>query len=157
MRLSLEQPPGIRSCRNGGTWEHAREKSTQRIHFIEDLKAYKSNSGISQNEWELLLAELRALLQAAERGDLNFDSTNQKGIVCQCMSAPDVLEMRIQATINFDGSIRQARLYFAEPEVAAHQLISLSLQFKQSSTLGLAEQNQHMAAANQRLIEWFTP
>ena len=110
--------------------------------------------GISDHEWQMLLAEVQQLLQDAEAGRLNFDTTYTKGVVCKAQSAHDVLEARLELTINLDGEQRHLRLYFSEPDDEDRLLLSLSFRHKRGGRSGLEEQDLHIAEAQERFESW---
>ena len=102
----------------------------------------------------MLLAEVQQLLRDAEAGRLNFDTTYSKGIVCKAQSAHDVLEARLELTVNLDGEQRHLRLYFTEPDDEDRLLLSLSFRHKRGGKRGLEEQDEHIAEAQRRFESW---
>lgn len=74
MAVPLAQPPGAHSCRDGGTWDHARRSHLEGPYLIEELHAFREELYLSNSDWEDFLAEVSSLLRKAEKGRLNFDS-----------------------------------------------------------------------------------
>ena len=67
---------------------------------------------ISEDEWQMLLAEVQQLLRDAEAGRLNYDNSYPRASSARRQSAHDVLEARLELTVNLDGEQRHLRLYF---------------------------------------------
>ena len=143
---------GARSCRCGGYWKHTAD-SRGRPYLTKEMSKLRA-CGISNDEWQMLLAEVGKLISDAESGRLNFDTTYSKGIVCKAQSAHDVLEARLELTVNLDGEQRHLRLYFTEPDDEDRLLLSLSLRHKRDGMIGLEEQDEHIAAAQGRFESW---
>lgn len=143
---------GARSCHLGGHWRHVSDRSG-RPYLTKAMSELRAGS-ITDDEWQMLLAEMDALLKDAEAGRLNFDTTYTKGVVCRAASASDVLEARLDLTVTLDGERRLLRLYFSEPDDEEDLLLSLSFRHKRSGRLGLAEQDGHIAEAQERFDSW---
>ncbi|PHP51807.1 hypothetical protein BW737_014105 [Actinomyces ruminis] len=147
---------GVRSCHQGGRREFARDERGV-AYVLTEMKALRAC--ISKGEWEELLADLEDLIRAAESGELTFDSTYTKGVVCHAggkvAGVEDVLEARIARTFNLDGRRRHLRLYFTEPSDFAGMLLLLGLQHKGDGELGLEEQNEHIREAQRRFDRWW--
>jgi len=143
---------GARSCRLGGYWKNAVDNGW-RPYLTKEMSELRA-CGVSDDEWQMLLAEVHQLLQDAEAGRLNFDSSYNKGVVCKAQSAHDVLEARMELTINLDGEQRHLRLYFSEPDDEDRLLLSLSFRHKRDGEIGLEEQNEHIAEAQKRFDSW---
>ncbi|ERH18071.1 hypothetical protein HMPREF1549_02079 [Actinomyces johnsonii F0510] len=77
-----------------------------------------------------------------------------KGVVCKAQSAHDVLEARLELTVNLDGEQRHLRLYFTEPDDEDRLLLSLSFRHKRGGKRGLEEQDDHIAEAQRRFESW---
>lgn len=143
---------GARSCCCGGYWKNAVDNQG-RPYLTKGMSELRA-CGISDHEWQILLAEVQQLLQDAEAGRLNFDTTYTKGVVCKAQSAHDVLEARLELTINLDGEQRHLRLYFSEPDDEDRLLLSLSFRHKRGGRSGLEEQDLHIAEAQERFESW---
>ena len=143
---------GARSCRCGGYWKNAVD-NRGRPYLTKEMSELRARN-ISEDEWQMLLAEVQQLLRDAEAGRLNFDTTYSKGIVCKAQSAHDVLEARLELTVNLDGEQRHLRLYFTEPDDEDRLLLSLSFRHKRDGMIGLEEQNEHIAEAQRRFESW---
>ncbi|MDO5064979.1 MAG: hypothetical protein Q4E00_08325 [Actinomyces bowdenii] len=143
---------GARSCRLGGNWRHAADERN-RAYLTKEMAELRARS-ISTDEWQMLLAEVASLLDDAMAGELNFDTTYTKGVVCKAASASDVLEARLDLTVNLDGERRLLRLYFSEPDDEDGLLLSLSFRHKRGGPLGLEEQDEHIREAQERFTVW---
>lgn len=143
---------GARSCRCGGYWKHAAD-SCGRPYLTKEMSKLRA-CGISEDEWQMLLAEVDKLIHDAESGRLNFDTTYSKGVVCKAQSAHDVLEARLELTVNLDGEQHHLRLYFSEPDDEDRLLLSLSFRHKRGGKSGLKEQDEHIAEAQERFESW---
>ena len=143
---------GARSCRLGGHWDHVRDRSG-RTYLTKAMSQLRACS-ITDDEWHMLLAEMDRLLKDAEAGRLNFDTTHTKGVVCKAASVSDVLEARLDLTVNLDGERRYLRLYFSEPDDEEGLLLSLSFRHKRGGKVGLVEQNGQIAEAQERFEVW---
>ena len=143
---------GARSCCLGGYWKHAVDNGG-RPYLTKEMSELRA-CGVSDDEWQMLLAEVNQLLQDAAAGHLNFDNSYNKGVVCKARSVHDVLEARMELTINLDGKQRHLRLYFSEPDDEDSLLLSLSFRHKRGEEIGLEEQDQHIAEAQKRFDSW---
>ena len=143
---------GARSCRCGGYWKHAAD-SCGRPYLTKEMSKLRA-CGISKDEWQMLLAEVDKLIRDAESGRLNYDSSYSKGVVCKAQSAHDVLEARLELTVNLDGEQHHLRLYFSEPDDEDRLLLSLSFRHKRGGKSGLEEQDVHIAEAQERFESW---
>ncbi len=143
---------GARSCRLGGYWRNAVDNHW-RPYLTREMSELRA-CGIGEDEWQMLLAEVHQLLQDAEAGRLNFDTTYTKGVVCKARSAHDVLEARLELTVDLDGERRYMRLYFSEPDDEDRLLLSLSFRHKRGGMIGLEEQDGHIAEAQERFESW---
>ena len=143
---------GARSCCIGGHWKHAVDNGG-RPYLTKEMSELRA-CGVSDDEWQMLLAEVNQLLQDAAAGRLNFDTTYTKGVVCKAQSAHDVLEARLDLTVTLDGEQRHLRLYFSEPDDEDHLLLSLSFRHKRGEGIGLKEQDQHIDEAQKRFDSW---
>ena len=130
---------GARSCRCGGYWKNAVD-NRGRPYLTKEMSELRARN-ISEDEWQMLLAEVQQLLRDAEAGRLNYDNSYAKGVVCKAQSAHDVLEARLELTVSLDGE--QDRL-----------LLSLSLRHKRGGMIGLEEQDEHIATAQRRFESW---
>lgn len=102
---------GARSCRCGGYWKNAVD-NRGRPYLTKEMSELRARN-ISEDEWQMLLAEVQQLLRDAEAGRLNYDNSYAKGVVCKAQSAHDVLEARLELTVNLDGEQHHLRLYSA--------------------------------------------
>ncbi|WP_455135260.1 hypothetical protein [Schaalia cardiffensis] len=152
----LTQPPGIRSCKNGGTWEHAKPYLDGKPYIIDSLRKIRARLNMTDADWALLVAELNHLLKRAEVGNLNFDDTQRKGVVCQTGRHPDILEARLSRSLGVGEDHRLLRLYFTEPDLRPEMLLSLNLRDKDEGEGGLTEQDQHIDEAQHRFDQWWT-
>ena len=143
---------GARSCCLGGYWKNAVD-NRGRPYLTKEMSELRARN-ISENEWQMLLAEVNQLLQDAAAGHLNFDNSYNKGVVCKARSVHDVLEARMELTINLDGEQRHLRLYFSEPDDEDSLLLSLSFRHKRGGIIGLEEQDEHIAEAQERFESW---
>ena len=143
---------GARSCRCGGYWKNAVD-NRGRPYLTKEMSELRARN-ISEDEWQMLLAEVQQLLRDAEAGRLNYDNSYAKGVVCKAQSAHDVLEARLELTVNLDGEQRHLRLYFSEPDDEDRLLLSLSLRHKRGGMIGLEEQDEHIATAQRRFESW---
>ena len=143
---------GARSCRCGGYWKHAAD-IRERPYLTKEMSELRA-CGISEDEWQMLLAEVDKLIRDAESGRLNYDNSYAKGVVCKARSVHDVLEARLELTVNLDGEQRHLRLYFSEPDDEDRLLLSLSLRHKRGGMIGLEEQDEHIASAQRRFESW---
>ena len=143
---------GARSCRCGGYWKNAVD-NRGRPYLTKEMSELRARN-ISEDEWQMLLAEVNQLLQDAAAGHLNFDNSYNKGVVCKARSVHDVLEARMELTINLDGEQRHLRLYFSEPDDEDSLLLSLSFRHKRGEGIGLKEQDQHTDEAQKRFDSW---
>ena len=143
---------GARSCRCGGYWKHAAD-IRERPYLTKEMSELRA-CGISEDEWQMLLAEVDKLIRDAESGRLNYDSSYSKGVVCKAQSVHDVLEARLELTVNLDGEQRHLRLYFSEPDDEDRLLLSLSFRHKRGGIIGLEEQDEHIAEAQERFESW---
>ena len=92
---------GARSCCLSGYWKHAVDNGG-RPYLTKEMSELRA-CGVSDDEWQMLLAEVNQLLQDAAAGHLNFDNSYNKGVVCKARSVHDVLEARMELTINQIG------------------------------------------------------
>ena len=143
---------GARSCRRGGYWKNAVD-NRGRPYLTKEMSELRA-CGVSEDEWQMLLAEVHQLLQDAEAGRLNFDTTYTKGVVCKASSVHDVLEARLDLTVTLDGEQHHLRLYFSEPDDEDRLLLSLSFRHKRGGRIGLKEQDKHIAEAQRRFESW---
>ncbi len=143
---------GARSCRCGGYWKNAVD-NRGRPYLTKEMSELRARN-ISEDEWQMLLAEVQQLLRDAEAGRLNYDNSYAKGVVCKAQSAHDVLEARLELTVNLDGEQHHLRLYFSEPDDEDRLLLSLSFRHKRGGKSGLEEQDVHIAEAQERFESW---
>ena len=60
----------------------------------------------------------------------------------------------MELTVNLDGEQHYLRLYFSEPDDEDRMLLSLSFRHKRGGIIGLEEQNEHIAEAQERFESW---
>ena len=64
---------GARSCRCGGYWKNAVD-NRGRPYLTKEMSELRARN-ISEDEWQMLLAEVQQLLRDAEAGRLNYDNS----------------------------------------------------------------------------------
>lgn len=152
--MPLAQPPGCRSCRDGGQWTHAGNKDGQ-PRFIEDVHAELAH--MADSDGRLLRAELFSKMKRAERGKLRFGADARTDDVDLLYRGHrEILELRLHdvTAIDESGALvdRHTRLYFTERAAVTDELLSLALFTKSPGPVGLAEQNGHIDEASARLM-----
>lgn len=123
--------------------------------MIQGLREIRAKHSITDVDWNLIVEELSQLLRQAENGGLNFDADRKRGVVCQTVRCPDILEARLSRTLGVEEGRRLLRLYFTEPEAKDGLLLSLHLRDKSDGKSGLAEQDQHIDEAQEHLDRWW--
>lgn len=154
--VRLADPPGVRSCRDGGSWEMGRDRLGGQC-FVADLDRLKAAMPESARvSWA---EDIRTKMKRAERGECTFGPTRQDD-VDQMACAPIVLELRVDDYFGVDPDDpdgephqRHTRLYFTEPADEPEQLLLLSLISKCPGPVGLDEQNEHAYRARDRAYE----
>lgn len=155
-----QQPPGVRSTRDGGHWERGPFIDD---HFGADFEHLKED--LSPSDFEVLRAEIRRKMARARSGTLTYGETRRDGDVCHMDSTEAVLEIRFDYWLPLcsersgddrdeDGK-RTVRLYFAEPEAVEGALVALSLRTKHPYPMGKREQNQHAREAQRVANDWW--
>ena len=145
--VRLAKPLGARSCGDGGRWEQCHSVPTWRAQ----LAAVQSICD-TPDDFRLLKAELRRLLRAAKRGDLEYGKAAD---VYKMQSADLVLELRFRQRIEYPAGTRAVRLYFSEPDHEPDVMLAVSLAAKPASEEGLDLQNEHIAEAQTRLQDHY--
>lgn len=154
--VRLADPPGVRSCRDGGSWEMGRDRLGGQC-FLADLDrlraAMPESAGVSWAQ------DIHTKMKRAERGECTFGPTQQDD-VDQMACAPIVLELRLVDYFGVDPDDpdgephrRHTRLYFTEPADEPDQLLLLGLMSKCPGPVGLGEQNVHACRARDRAHE----
>lgn len=150
--MRLAQPPGVRSCRDGGTFDFCRSASTGGNYVMTEFE--RLASALASADLELTRQEMFVKLHRAEGGHLDFGTAAESADVTQMEIAPTVLELRL-TTRRGEGGDMLIRLYFTEPEERDHTLLGLKLGWKRPGPLGLEEQNRHARCAARRADEDF--
>lgn len=150
--MRLAHPPGVRSCRDGGTWDFCRSASTGGNYVITEFE--RLATALAPADRELTRQELVVKLRRAEVGGLKFGTASAGADVTQMEVAPTVLELRL-TTRRGEGGDLLIRLYFTEPEERDRTLLALKLGWKRPGPLGLEEQNSHARSAARRADEDF--
>ncbi|QGH70785.1 hypothetical protein [Pseudactinotalea sp. HY158] len=148
--MRLQQPPGVRSCRDGGTWKLAGDGDRASYLKMEIMSLREVMGG---SDWQMLFAELEQKMRDAQGGWLTFvtDRPGRRvGDVEQIGVAPNVLELRLSATTGESDGQRRVRLYFSEPVELPGALLALKLASKYPGEMGLREQNEHARIASRR-------
>lgn len=147
--MRLEQPPGVRSCRDGGTWDLAQTNTDPARGYV-TVELTQLKSVMPPGEYTLLTAEIVRMMEDAQAGDLDFVTNTggrRVGDVDQMAVAPTVLELRLQTTTGTRDGERIVRLYFTEPAELPDALVALKLASKYPGELGLEEQSAHAREA----------
>src|SRR5689334_790534 len=125
--MRLVQPPGHRSCVVGGHWSGCKDCDTDQEFWIAEWREVLAGC-LNEADRTLLIAEMRTLMRAAERGDLTF---GRDAHVDQMEVAQTVLEMRLETFPVLDAGPRHVRLYFTEPDDEPELLLAAKLGWKQ--------------------------
>lgn len=150
--MRLADPPGARSCRDGGDWELARdERGTSRLYTdLEELLG-----PLAESEKAVLVEDIRQKMKRATIGKLTY-GRGRAFDVDRIESTHCVLEIRVIDHACPTGGVelvqRHTRVYFTEPAELPRCLLFLSLKSKCPGPEGVAEQNTHAALA-QRLAD----
>jgi len=152
--VRLAQPPGIRSCHDGGVWEHCRERSSGRNHWMIELENLLREC--VEVDRLLLKHELHHLMRSAAAGTLKFGAAAEGGQVDQMSVAPLILEIRLSTRPGDEGVEQIVRLYFTEPDHAPRCLLAAKVAGKRPGPLGLVEQSAHAREAEARVHRFFT-
>lgn len=150
--MRLAEPPGVRSCRDGGEWTWCRA-SGGRPHVLLEVEELKKRIK-TDVERNAMVAELADRMRLAEQGDLKYDE-GEGGDVVQMEVAKRVLEVRLPDRHDEDGERHHVRMYFTEPAHVDRQLLALKLAWKHPGEIGLEEQNQHAIEASNRADNHF--
>lgn len=142
--MRLAQPPGIRSCREGGEWEDAHSPGDPRQPYVRyEMDQFKAL--MPEGEYFLLAKEIVEMMKDAKAGALNFvqrePSGRRQGDVDQMAVAPTVLELRFDTTTGAQDGSRIVRLYFTEPVELPGSLVARKLASKYPDDAGLDEQS----------------
>lgn len=142
--VALEQPPGNRSCKTGGTWE--------KCHVSPDwsagLEAVKVMSR-SDDDFRLLKREIDRFMKAAQRGDLVY---GKDADVYRMATASLILELRFDRRVEYPDGRRAVRLYFSEPDLEPGVLLAVKIGAKPTTVGGLDLQNEHAAEAQDHVL-----
>lgn len=144
------EPPGVRSCRDGGNWEMARAAQGGTTFYV-DLN--RLLGPLEESEREVLRADIHQKMMKAQLGTCVF-GRGRSFDVDTIDSTRSVLELRLvdHARPTQDGDSddlaeRHTRIYFTEPDHLPRCLLFLSLRSKCPGSEGLAEQDADAAAA----------
>jgi hypothetical protein len=148
--VRLAQPPGVRSCRDGGKWDFCRNAASGGNYVMVEIG--KLENALAPADGQLIRQELLVKMRRAEDGVLDYGSGAVGGDVELMGIAPTVLELRLSSRPGEYGALL-LRLYFTEPEGHERLLLALKLAWKRPGPLGLAEQNGHARTAARRADE----
>lgn len=147
--MRLAQPPGVRSCRDGGKWEVCRNERGAN-YWMGEVEALKA--ALTEVEFALSQQELRQKMAAAMEGELTYGSGAEFDVE-QMASAPDVLEIRLDTRTGDNDQTMMIRLYFSEPEELPGRLVALMLAWKRPGPIGVDLQTKQAQVASRRLNE----
>ena len=150
--MKLAQPPGVRSCRDGGKWAFCRNAANGGNYVMVEIGNLEN--ALAPADGQLIRQELLVKMRRAEDGALDYGSGAVGGDVELMGIAPTVLELRLTSRRGDDGTLH-IRLYFTEPEERDGLLLALKLAWKRPGRLGLEEQNGHAQIAERRADEEF--
>lgn len=144
-RVSIEMPPGQRSCGGiaGNIWVVAKADEGHEP-FAMDLRTLKEQLP-SAEAVASCMESIRHHMALAEDGRLTGD------LVVPMHIAPDVLEIRLPDWW-FSGGKMHLRLYFSEPRALSGHLVALRLLAKRPGRLGVGDQDRHAADASDLLL-----
>lgn len=152
--MRLVNPPGARSCRDGGTGDFARNAAGATSFFAELASILDHLPETSQAN---LREDIHRKMRRASEGKLRFGKNED---VDQMVSAPTVLEIRIIDHFSWaeddpdqEPLKRHTRIYFTEPEPIDRCLLELFVASKCPGPEGLDEQNQDVQVAARRADE----
>lgn len=148
--VKLAQPPGVRSCRDGGKWAVCRNAANGGNYLMGEIA--QLDRALAPADGQLVRQELWMKWQRAQDGVLKFGAAAEGGDVELMSVAPTVLELRLMSRPGECGALL-LRLYFTEPEGHERLLLALKLAWKRPGPLGLAEQNGHARTAARRADE----
>lgn len=148
----LVEPPGARSCRDGGTWETCR--GSQGSNFlVNDLQSLETR--LPAHTLSLAKAEMRDKMSRATRGDLTY-GRGPAADVERIAATHDVLELRLAARSGDSGTKLLLRLFFSEPVERPGVMCALMLYWKRPGPIDLSDQTEQAKLASRRLHEHLT-
>jgi hypothetical protein len=153
--MRLADPPGVRSCRDGGEWTICRSETGAKWMFAEFTGLEQR---LGANETAMVRAELRNMMHRAMDGQLSY-GPGPEGQVEQMTATSDVLEMRLSSRsgeVSEDGEedTLHLRMFFSEPESVPNGMCALMLYWKRPGQVDLADQTASARVASRRLDEW---
>jgi hypothetical protein len=149
LEIQLAEPPGVRSCNQGGAWDACRGPGGRNTNYW--MAEYEAMRRLcSEADGRLVKAELRTKMRRAELGGLVFGKDRD---VNRMNVSPIVLEIRVRKNIGTDDGDRVIRLYFSEPANVDGLLLASKLGHKHP--LGKAEQDEHAIEAGNRVRAYF--
>lgn len=141
--VPIEQPPGVRACRDGGRWEPC----DGAIPWGREVEAIRTVSR-SPQDFALLKREIARYLLAATQGGLTY---GPQGEVVQMNRARSVLELRFHQRVQYPDGARVVRLYYSEPTALPGVLLSAKVGAKPATQEGLDLQDEHIEEALVRI------
>jgi len=148
--MKLAEPPGSRSCGEGGEWDVCLDENGE-SWFSKELKALWGRLG--DHAAAMVKAELREKMKRATLGTLVYGE-GPEGDVEKMYATRDVLELRLSATAGDDGDTLHIRLFFSEPEELPGRMCALMVFWKRPGEIDLDDQSAAARAASRRLAEW---
>lgn len=153
--MRLAQPPGVRSCSEGGEWTLCRDARGVRWVFSEFTGLEQR---LGEMEIRMVRAELRDKMKRATEGDLGY-GPGPDGEVEHMAVTQDVLELRLSSRsgdIDEDGveDTLHIRMFFSEPVELPGQMCTLMLYWKRPGEIDLEDQTDCARRASRRLDEW---
>lgn len=152
----LAQPPGIRSCNEGGRWELCRD-SRGAAHLVAEREQLRND--LAESDWAVTMQELRDKMYRAQDGDLIFRSPWRREHDVDFMACTTVvLEIKLPTASGAEddsgeAEIRMVRLYFTEPQQIPEVLVALHLAWKPGGREGLKVQDDQALLAQARADE----
>lgn len=105
----------------------------------------------SDDDYRLLIRELKQLWARAENGELNYGKGSD---VYRSVTADMILEMRFRQRLQYPGGRRVVRLYYSEPASVPSALVAAMLAAKPDKASGLDMQDGHMEEAQSRILKF---
>lgn len=75
--MRLASPPGVRSCRDGGTWEIARDARGAQCLYDDLADLARLTERLPESAKVSLIEDMRTKMKRAERGALEFGTGRQ--------------------------------------------------------------------------------
>lgn len=130
-----------RACGTGGAWE-AVEGGDGIPYWVTEMKAFLEM--LSGSDRAVMVAELKARLQRAERGDLIFGPDDDVDFM---VATRDIFEIRLHDTTTADEVRFQSRLFFAEPARRSGVLVAVKFIWKHPGAMGVRYQTRRAKQA----------